>query len=88
MKRSQLAKLELFPLFLSELFWAFKITRKEKVDLIHSHWLIPSGLVGSIVSGFFGISHITTAHAGDVFTMEKLKFLRPIWNLSSKIHKL
>ena len=78
LKRSNLAKIQVPLLVLSELFYAFKIIRKEKIDVVHSHWIIPSGLVGGIVRKIFGKPHITTAHAGDVFTIRNSKILSKI----------
>ena len=74
-KRSHLAKIQVPLLILSELYYTFKIIRKEKIGVIHSHWIIPSGLIGGIARKIFKISHITTAHAGDVFTIRKSKIL-------------
>ena len=42
-RTSYLAKLQVPFFFLSHLLYAIKIIRKEKIDLIHSHWIIPSG---------------------------------------------
>lgn len=78
LKRSHLAKIQIPLLFLSELYHAMKIIRKEKIDVIHSHWIIPSGLVGGILRKIWGKTHITTAHAGDVFTIRKSKILSNI----------
>ena len=78
LKRSNLAKLQFPLLFLSELFYAIKIIKKEKIDIIHSHWIIPSGLVGSILKRTYRKPHITTAHAGDVFTIRNSKILSKI----------
>ena len=74
-KRSHLAKIQVPLLVLSELYYTFKIIRKEKIDVIHSHWIIPSGFIGGIARKIFKIPHITTAHAGDVFTIRKFKIL-------------
>ena len=74
-KRSHLAKIQVPLLILSELYYTFKLIRKEKIGVIHSHWIIPSGLIGGIARKIFKISHITTAHAGDVFTIRKSKIL-------------
>jgi glycosyltransferase involved in cell wall biosynthesis len=84
LKRSWLARMQVPLLILAELYWAQKLVKKEKIDLIHSHWLIPSGLVGGIISRFLGTLHITTAHAGDVFTMERIKILNPLGNFILK----
>lgn len=78
LKRSHLAKIQIPLLFLSELFYSLKIIRKEKIDLIHSHWIVPSGLIGVICKKLFKIRHITTAHAGDVFTIKNSKYFTKI----------
>ena len=78
LKRSHLAKIQIPLLFLSELYYSLKIIRKEKIDLIHSHWIVPSGLIGAICRNLFKIKHITTAHAGDVFTIKNLKYINKI----------
>jgi len=73
LKRSNLAKIQVPVLFKSELTFAIWLIKKEKIDIIHSHWIIPNGLVGAICKKIFGMRHITTAHAGDVFIMRNSK---------------
>jgi len=74
-KRSHLAKIQAPFFFLSELFSAIRIIRKEKIDMIHSHWLVPQGLIGAICKKIFGISHVTTVHGEDINTFKKLEIL-------------
>jgi len=71
-----LAKIQLPLLFLSEFFNTLMILRREKIKLIHSHWIIPSGLIGAICKKIFGIKHVVTVHGGDIFTIRNSKFLR------------
>jgi glycosyltransferase involved in cell wall biosynthesis/ubiquinone/menaquinone biosynthesis C-methylase UbiE len=78
LKNSHLAKMQVILLFLSELFYAIKIIRKEKIDIIHSHWLLPQGLVGSICRKIFGIPHITTIHSSEITLIKKIPFGRRI----------
>lgn len=78
LKNSFLAKIEAPLFFLSELFSAIKIIRKEKIDIIHSHWLLPSGLIGAICRKIFKVPHIATVHGSDVNTIKKSKFLSKI----------
>jgi len=78
LKRSHLAKIQVPLLFLSELFYAFKIIREQKIDVIHSHWIIPNGLVGGICKKIFGIPHVTTVHGSDINIIKKSKILRRI----------
>jgi len=77
-KKSNLAKVQIPFLLISEIFYVLKIIRKENIEIIHSHWIIPNGFIGAICKILFSIPHITTAHAGDVFTIEKSKLLRLI----------
>ena len=74
LKRSNLAKIQVPLLFLSELFYAFKIIKKEKIDIIHSHWIIPSGLVGAICKRILREKHILTIHAAGLFGLKKFPF--------------
>lgn len=39
-------------------------------DLIHSHSLLPQGLVSSVVGFFFKTPHLTTSHGNDVFGLK------------------
>jgi len=77
-KKSNLSKLQIPFLVLCELFYAYKIIKSEKIDIIHSHWVIPNGLVGAAFKKIYGIKHVTTAHAGDVFTIRNSLILRRI----------
>jgi N-acetyl-alpha-D-glucosaminyl L-malate synthase BshA len=77
-KESYLAKIQLPLLFLFELFFAIKIIRKEKIDIIHTHWVLPSGLVGAICRKIFKVPHIATVHGSDVNTIKQSKILRRI----------
>jgi glycosyltransferase involved in cell wall biosynthesis len=77
-KKSNLAKVQIPFLLISQMFYTFKIVRQEKIEIIHSHWIIPNGLIGAICKILFNIPHITTAHAGDVFTIQKSGILRMV----------
>ena len=59
--------------FLSQLFNTIKLIRKEKIDVINSHWLLPQGLVGAINKKIFKIPHISTGHGSDVHLIKKSK---------------
>jgi len=80
LKRSNLAKVQVPLLFLSELFYAFKIIREEKIDVIHSHWIIPNGLVGAICKKVLRKKHLLTLHAAGLFALERLPLKKEIAN--------
>lgn len=75
LKQSNLAKIQVPFMVLSEFYYTFKLIKKERIDVIHTHWIIPTGFVGAIIGRIFNKVHITTAHAGDVFTIRKSKIL-------------
>lgn len=79
-KRSHLAKIQIPLLFLSELYYAFKIIEKEKIDIIHSHWIIPSGFIGGICKKILMKRHILSEHAAGLAALEKLPFKNGIAN--------
>lgn len=73
-RKSFLAKLEVPLFFISYFYFTYKLIKKLKIDIIHSHWIIPSGLIGAFFKKFIKVRHLTTAHAIDVYTLEKLPF--------------
>lgn len=79
-KRSNLSKIQVPFLFLSELYYTFKLIKKERIDVIHTHWIIPNGLIGAFCKKFFGIRHILTIHAAGLFALEQLPFKKNIAN--------
>lgn len=66
------AKIQVPFFIFSELFWAYKIVKKERPQLIHAHWTVPQGLIAVMIKKFFKIPVLVTAHAGDVFTKNEL----------------
>ena len=56
------------PFFLlAEFFAARRIVRREDIDVIHAHWLVPQGVVGALLSKVTGRPVVVTAHGADVY---------------------
>lgn len=57
-----------------------KIVKKEKIDLIHAHWLLPQGLAAVLYKKIFNknIKIICTTHGSDIFSLNNkyLNFLK------------
>ena len=70
-RKSFIAKIQVPFLFISELFYTTRIIKKEKIDLIHAHWVIPQGVIAAIIKKLYKIPFIATAHAGDIFPIRK-----------------
>ncbi|MCD1296037.1 hypothetical protein CUJ83_13620 [Methanocella sp. CWC-04] len=77
-KQSWLAKVQVPVLFLSGLYCAGRIIKKENIDIVHSHWIIPGGLTGSLCSHFFKTRHLMTLHGAGLFALEKMPFKKAI----------
>lgn len=60
----------LVPLFLlAQMHAAYRLMRRVRPDVVHAHWLIPSGLIGALLQAFPGhppFRLVVTAHGADV----------------------
>lgn len=54
---------------LSEFVNMVKICRKEKIDVIHAHWILPQGFLAVLYKRLFNkkIKVVITTHGGDIF---------------------
>ena len=74
-KRSPLAKLQL-PLFLAmELIYTIWVARKEEIDLLHTHWIVPQGLIGAVCGRLLHCPHMLSVHGTDVNIAAKSRVL-------------
>jgi glycosyltransferase involved in cell wall biosynthesis len=71
-KKNPLLFIQLFPFFLSELLMALLLIRKNRIDLIYAHWVIPQGLIGYALNKLLGISYILQNHSSDLRVCRKL----------------
>jgi glycosyltransferase involved in cell wall biosynthesis len=87
-KKSFLAKLQIPILFIVEAFYAFWLVRKEAIDVVHTHWMVPSGLIGATISRFVHKRHILTEHTAGITALDyfpfKEKFAQYILNNCEK----
>ncbi|BAI60965.1 putative glycosyltransferase [Methanocella paludicola SANAE] len=78
LKNSNLAKIELPLFFILELYNTIIIIKKENIQIIHSHWLLPQGFNGAICKKIFQTYHIATIHGSDINTIKKSMILRKV----------
>jgi len=65
--RSSLLAWFQLPFFLfCEWYCTERIIRKNSIELIHSHWIIPQGIVGSISARIHRLPHVMSSHVADV----------------------
>jgi glycosyltransferase involved in cell wall biosynthesis len=70
-KKSTLAKLQV-PIFLAmEFAYTAYLTLRFSPSHIHAHWIIPQGLIASLISKIFRTPLITTVHGSDVFIFKE-----------------
>ncbi len=76
LKASHLARIQLPLLLWSELYNTIRAARQGRVDLIHAHWMVPSGLVGAFCKRILHKPLVISVHAGDIFPLKSryLKF--------------
>lgn len=73
-KRSILAKLQIPSFLASQIRNAKNIINKEKINLIHAHWLIPQGLIGVFLKKKYNLPLIVTVHGSDLFPLKNIFF--------------
>lgn len=75
-KKDLFGFLNILPFLLSEFFWTSKIIFSRQISLIHTHWIIPQGLIGAILHVLTGIPHVSTVHGSDLSIIKKNDFLK------------
>jgi len=51
-----------------------KVLKKEKFDMCHCHFIVPTGLLAYLIMKVYGLDYIITAHGSDVPGHNKKKF--------------
>jgi L-malate glycosyltransferase len=70
LKKSLLAKMQ-FPLLLwREYASARKIVKRNRISLIHAHWVLPQGFIGAMLKKKLNVPLITTIHGSDLFPLK------------------
>ena len=62
----------LVPTFVLAQAWAaWRIVRRERVDTIHAHWLVPQGLIAALLQSLPGrkVPYIVTSHGADLYAL-------------------
>lgn len=68
---------------LSGLSKAISIALKERPDVIHGHWIVPTGLIAAIVGKITGTPVVNTAHGMDV-RLASNRFVAPLFKFACK----
>ena len=63
----------LVPSFILGQAWlAWRLCRRERVDVIHAHWLIPQGLIAALLQSIPGhkVPFVVTSHGADLYALK------------------
>ncbi|CAN7461323.1 glycosyltransferase [Pseudoxanthomonas sp. LjRoot143] len=63
----------LLPGFLLAQTWhAWRLLRRERVDVVHAHWLVPQGLIAALLRNMPGCHapFVATSHGADLFALK------------------
>lgn len=75
---SLLAKVQLPLLVISLIIHTLWLIHIEEISVIQSHWILPNGVVGSVISHLLGVPHVMTIHAGGALMLKKIPLNRRI----------
>ena len=82
--------IEMLTYVISAFLFTLKLTRKKNYDIVHCHFIIPTGMVGYLLQKFRGLPYITTSHGSDIrgYNPERFKLqhklIKPIWKLVAR----
>ena len=77
-RRDFFAFAAIIPFCKAEFLWTLGILLRERGDIIHTHWLIPQGLIGALIHCITGIPHVATVHGSDLALIRKSTVLTRI----------
>lgn len=69
LRRNRRELLKVPPLVAAEWLAVLHRLLRRRYDALHSHWILPQGLVGALSARPLGIPHLVTVHGGDIFAL-------------------
>jgi glycosyltransferase involved in cell wall biosynthesis len=64
--------------FLGQLLMTLGVAIRQKSNLIHAHWVVPSGFVGALVARLLNVPLVVSLHGSDIFVAKHSVFLGKI----------
>lgn len=58
-------------MFISGIFNLWRLVKREKIDVINAHWIVPNGFIGAVVSKLTGAKLVPTLPGSDVFIAQQ-----------------
>lgn len=67
----------LLPFFLISAFWSlWRVTGRQKSQVIYAHWVIPNGLIAACVAALRGLPFIISLHGSDIFVANRNRIFK------------
>jgi len=85
--QSRSGVLEMASYLISSIIFAARLVKRERYDIIHTHFIFPTGLVSAVLKSFTGLPVLITAHGSDVpgYNPDRFRLLhlllKPFWLL-------
>jgi len=77
-KNSLLGKLQIISYIIMMLIYSGIILKKERISIIHTHWVIPQGFIGAFWKNISRVPHVATSHVLDLTISDRMIFLQPV----------
>ena len=76
LRRNRARYLQVPFFFAAQLIAVIMTLRREKIDVVHAHWIIPQGIVAALAKSVFGAQTpiLCTTHGGDLFGLRGRAF--------------
>ena len=65
-KMATCSTFEMFTYVLSAIKVTLKLTKRKKYDVVHSHFIIPTGIVAYVLKKVRGLDYVISVHGSDV----------------------
>lgn len=75
-------------LFLFGFLALWRLVKKEKIDIISSHWIIPSGFIAALVSLFTRVPFTTTIPGSDIYLGGKNFLFKLMVGLAARVARV
>ena len=56
----------------------YKLVKKEKIDIVNAHWILPNGFIASVVSKLTEVPVVSTLPGSDVYMADRNNLI-DIW---------
>lgn len=65
----------------------YKLVKKEKIDIINAHWILPNGFIACVVSKLTGVPVVSTLPGSDVYIADRNNLYRYMAKFASETSK-